>query len=197
MNLEVRKSGMDYFARASGPGSTPGTFKVSAELGDGLNKTAADFRSKKLFDFGFNDPSHIEYSYMGQNRVFEKSGESWTSDSRQMDTVAMQNLIDKLRDLAATRVEDAHAAAPQKGNSTMELSITSSPSVPAATPSKSEPAKAKPEPRVEKVHISPMGKEFSGRRDDEATGYILDASTVTALAEAVNGVRESQPAPKK
>ena len=37
-----------------------GIFKTTAELGEGLAKGLDDFRNKKLFEFGFNQPESVE-----------------------------------------------------------------------------------------------------------------------------------------
>src|SRR5262249_34716689 len=55
--LEVRKAKDDYYAKSS---VTQGVHKVSADLGQALDKKWEDFLDKKLFAFGFNDPAKIE-----------------------------------------------------------------------------------------------------------------------------------------
>ena len=56
--LEVRKDkDNNYYAKSS---AVEGVYKVAADLGDALNKGLDDFRNKKLFDFGFSDPTKIE-----------------------------------------------------------------------------------------------------------------------------------------
>ena len=56
--LEVRKDkDNNYYARSS---AVAGVYKVASDTGEGLNKGLDDFRNKKLFDFGFSDPSKLE-----------------------------------------------------------------------------------------------------------------------------------------
>jgi hypothetical protein len=103
LTLEVRKAKDDYYAKSS---MLEGVYKIAKEVGDGLNKSLDDFRNKKVFDFGFNDPNRIEIKDGGQTKVIEKSGENWTSGGKTMDSISVQNLIDKLRDVAATMFAD-------------------------------------------------------------------------------------------
>jgi len=72
----------------------------SADLADALEKSVDDFRNKKLFDFGFSDPSRVEVKGAG----YSKAGDKWTANGKTMDNASVQTLIDKLRDLAATWV---------------------------------------------------------------------------------------------
>ncbi len=56
--LDVRKDkDKNYYAKSS---AVDGIYKVTADLGDGLDKKVDDFRNKKLFDFGWTDPNKIE-----------------------------------------------------------------------------------------------------------------------------------------
>ncbi len=55
--LQVRKNKDDYYAKSS---AVDGVYKVGSDLGTALDKGVDDFRSKKLFDFGFTDPDKIE-----------------------------------------------------------------------------------------------------------------------------------------
>ena len=98
--LEVRKNKDDYYAKSS---VVEGVHKVPKDLGEGVDKSMDDFRNKKLFDFGFNDPSKIEYKDAGKSASYEKSGDKWTSGGKPMDSTSVQAFIDKLRDLAASK----------------------------------------------------------------------------------------------
>ena len=60
--------------------------KLAGDLGDALkDKSVEDFRNKKLFDFGFNDPSKLDINGVSYDKSKQK-----------------QAIIDKLRDLSAT-----------------------------------------------------------------------------------------------
>ena len=104
--LEVRKDkDKNYYAKSS---AVDGVYKVTADLGDGLDKKVDDFRNKKLFDFGWTDPNKIEIG----KATFEKSGDKWMSGAKQMDAPSVQNVVDKLRDLTAAKFVDVAAAQP-------------------------------------------------------------------------------------
>ena len=63
------------------------------------SNATADFRSRKLFDFGFSDPSKVEV----KGATYTKDGDKWKAGGKVMDNTSVQNLIDKLRDLTATK----------------------------------------------------------------------------------------------
>ena len=165
--LEVRKSKDDFYAKSS---VVEGEHKLSQDFGKMLQKKLDDFRNKKLFDFGFNDPSHIEVKDNGMTRVVDKSGENWTSGGKTMDSVSVQAMIDKLRDLQATKFADSGFTTPQ-----VELTVVS------------DSGK-----RTEKVQIAPAGTNFLAKRDGDATLYQLDAMAVSDLRKAANDVKPSE-----
>ena len=72
--LQVRKNKDDYYAKSS---AVEGVYKVSNELGTGLDKSLDDFRNKKLFDFGFSDPNKIEMHDGARAYSLTKGGEEW------------------------------------------------------------------------------------------------------------------------
>jgi len=167
LTFEVRKVKDDYYAKSS---TMDGAYKITKEIGDGLNKSLDDFRNKKIFDFGFNDPTRIEIKDGAQSKVIEKSGENWTSGGKTMDSISVQNLIDKLRDLAATKFVDSGFTTP-----VLEVTVVSN--------------DAK---RTEKVQIATAGSAFLARRENDSSLYQLEANAVASLREAAAGV---QPAP--
>ena len=172
--LEIRKAKDDYFAKSS---AVEGVYKVSKTLGDGLDKPVDNFRNKKVFDFGFSDPTRIEVTDGGKTSIFDKSGETWTSGGKKMDVTSVQAFIDRLRDLAATKFVDAGFTAPVVTATVL-----------------SNQGKLH-----EKVEIAPAasGGNFLARRDGDASFYELDANAVKELRQAVGDVREAQPEKKK
>jgi len=172
LTFEVRKVKDDYYAKSS---TLDGAYKVTKEIGDGLNKSLEDFRNKKVFDFGFNDPNRIEIKDGGQSKVVEKSGENWTSGGKTMDSISVQNLIDKLRDLAATKFADGVFTTP-----TLELTVVSNDGK-----------------RTEKVQIAATGPNFLARRENDSSLYQLYANTVTGLREAAAGIQPAPPPESK
>ena len=98
--LEVRKNKDDYYAQSS---VVKGIYKISADLGKQLEKPLDDFRNKKVFDFGFSDPTKIEVQQGDTAKVYEKSGQDWKLNGKVTDPRSVQAFIDKLRDLSANK----------------------------------------------------------------------------------------------
>ena len=171
--LEVRKTKTgDYYAKSS---AVEGVYKVGSELGTGLDKSVDDFRNKKLFDFGFNDPAKIEMHDGPKTYLFTKSGENWLAAGKTMDTLSFQSYLDKLRDLSATKFVDSGSSAPG-----MDITVTS------------DAGK-----RVEKVLFSKAGAAYVARRENELSFYELDAKTVEDLEKAASDVKPAQDKSKK
>jgi hypothetical protein len=171
--LEVRKNKDDYYAKSS---AVDGVHKVTADLGTGLDKGLDDFRNKKLFDFGFNDPNKIEMHNNGKTYAFQKTGEDWFSNGKKLDSTSVQSLLDKLRDFSASKfVEFTAVAAPS-----IDLTVTSNDGK-----------------RVEKVLISKQGSDYVAKRETEPSLYGLDAKTVDDLSKAASDVKEAPPPSKK
>jgi hypothetical protein len=172
--LEVRKRGEDYYARSS---SEPGIYKIGKETGESLDKTLDDFRNKKLFDFGFSDPSSVSLKDNEKSYVFRKTGENWANAAgKQMDATSVQSFIDKLRDLTATRFVEYGFTTP-----VIEIAVTSNEGK-----------------RNEKVLISKAANAYFARRDSEpGITYELDTKAVEEMQRAAGDVKEPPPPPKK
>lgn len=169
--LQIRKSKDDYYAKSS---VVEGVYKVPAELGAGVDKSLDDFRNKKLFDFGFNDPGKIDLHADGKNYSFQKSGEDWISGGKKMDSVSVQNLVDKLREVSASKFVDTGFTTP-----TVEVSVTSSEGK-----------------HVEKISFSKSDKSYIARRENEASLYEVDAKNLDDMVRAAGDVKEA-PVKKK
>lgn len=165
--LEVRQDkDKNYFAKSS---AVEGIYKIASDVGDGLNKSLDDFRNKKLFDFGFSDPSKVDV----KGASYTKSGDKWMSGGKNMDNSSVQNLIDKLRDLAATKFVEKGGGQP-----VFEATVTSNGGK-----------------RVEKVTIDKSGDQYFAQREGEPSIYQLDAKSVEDLQKAASDVKEQAPAP--
>lgn len=170
--LEVRRtSGNRYLARSS---AVDGVHLLTNDTGEGFDKTVLDFRTRKLFDFGFTEPSRVEFKDAAGARVFRKEGEDWIEDKKRMDRVGVQSLIDRLRDLTAESFPTAGF-----GNPEIEVSVTTG-------------EKA----TVEKVRISRSGEGYIAQRDGEPPLYALKAEAVNAITNAARDVKEAPPAKK-
>jgi hypothetical protein len=171
--LEVRKNKDDYYAKSS---AVDGVHKVTADLGTGLDKGLDDFRNKKLFDFGFNDPNKIEMHNNGKTYAFQKTGEDWFSNGKKLDSTSVQSLLDKLRDFSASKFVDFTAVAAPS----IDLTVTSNDGK-----------------RIEKVLISKQGTDYVAKRENEPSLYGLDAKIVDDLSKAASDVKEAPPPSKK
>ena len=171
--VEVRKNKDDYYAKSS---AVDGVHKVTADLGTGLDKGLDDFRNKKLFDFGFNDPNKIEMHNNGKTYAFQKTGEDWFSNGKKLDSTSVQSLLDKLRDFSASKFVDFTAVA----TPSIDLTVTSNDGK-----------------RVEKVLISKQGSDYVAKRENEPSLYGLDAKPVDDLTKAASDVKEAPPSSKK
>jgi hypothetical protein len=169
--LEVRRDkDKNCYAKSS---AVEGTYKAASDLADALDKNLDDFRNKKLFDFGFSDPNKVEL----KTATYAKSGDKWLAGTKAMDNTSVQNLIDKLRDLAATKF-------PEKGGGqpVFEAKVTSNDGK-----------------RVEKVVVTKQGDQYFAQRENEPSIYELDSKAVDDLQKAASDVKEPAPpaAPKK
>jgi len=172
--LEIRKNKDDYYAKSN---TVDGVYKVSNDVGTAVDKGLDDFRNKKLFDFAFNEPSKIDLHVNGKAFAFQKGAEDWFSNGKKMDNISVQSLLDKLRDLSASRFIDSGTL----GSPVVDISVTSNDGK-----------------RVEKVLISKEGSDYIAQRENEPALYGLDAKTVDDLSKAASDVKEAQaPAKKK
>jgi hypothetical protein len=163
--LEVRKDkDKNYYAKSS---AVDGAYKIAADLGDATAKSVDDFRNKKLFDFGFTDPNKVEVGTMS----FTKSGDKWMSGSTQMDGPGVQGVVDKIRDLAATKF-------PEKGGGDQFLVVT---------------VISDNNKRTEKVTISKQGDNYFAMRDGEPGIYQLDGKAIDELQKAAAAVKPFTP----
>jgi hypothetical protein len=167
--LEIRQDkDKAYFAKST---VVEGAWKTTPDLGDALAKGLDDYRNKKLFDFGFNDPNKLEL----KGATYTKSGDKWMSGAKTMDNATVQALIDKLRDLSATKFAEKGG-----GAAAFEVAVTSNDGK-----------------RVEKVSITKQGDQYFATREGEPSIYVLDASAVTDLQSIAGAVKEAEPEKKK
>jgi hypothetical protein len=177
--IEVRKVKDDYFAKSS---VVDGVHKVSKDLGTGVDKALDDFRNKKVFDFGFSDPTKIDFKDGARVATYSKSGDKWTSGGKPMDSATIQALVDKLRDLSAAKFVDTGFTLAQ-----VEITVVSNDGK-----------------RTEKVQIAPeAGGKFVAKREGEAAMYEIEGNTIAEMRGVAADVKEaakeetSKPAGKK
>jgi hypothetical protein len=167
--IEIRRDkDKNVFAKSS---TIDGMFKVNADLADAVDKGLDDFRNKKLFDFGFSDPSKVDL----KGASYTKDGDKWKNGAKTMDNTTVQTLIDKLRDLAATKFSEKGGGTPA-----FEATVTSNSGK-----------------RVEKVTITKQGDQYFAQREGEPSIYELDSKSVDDLVKAANDIKEAAPEKKK
>jgi hypothetical protein len=173
--VQKDKDNVDYYAKSSVVG---GVYKVSKDLGTGVDKGLDDFRNKKVFDFGFSDPTKIDFKDGARVASYVKSGDKWTSGGKPMDSTTIQALVDKLRDLSATKFVDTGFTLAQ-----VEITVVSNDGK-----------------RTEKVLIAPeAGGKFIAKREGEAAMYEIEGNTIAELRGVAADIKAetSKPADKK
>jgi hypothetical protein len=170
--LQVRKNKDDYYAKAS---AVAGIYKISSGTAPGLDKSLDDFRNKKLFDFDFADPDNVELHDGPKSYFLTRSGSDWWSNGAKMDAGTVSVLMDKIRDLSASKFVDTGFNAP-----VINLTVTSDGSK-----------------RVEKVVFWKVGDNYLAKRDNEPALYELNASAVTELQKSAADLKPAPPPSKK
>ncbi len=162
--LQVRKDKSDDYAKSS---AVAGVYKVANDLGTGLDKSLDDFRNKKLFDFGFDEPNKIDMHDGSKTYSLMKGGQDWWSNGKKMDDASVQAFIDKFRDLSASKFVDSGFTTPL-----IDLTVASNEGK-----------------RTEKILIAKSGDTYIAKRDGEPSLYQLDAKSVEDLQKAVADVK--------
>ena len=163
--LQVRKNKDDYYAKSS---VVEGIYKVPSSLGQAMDKGLDDFRNKKLFDLGYSDPNKIEIHDGSKSYFLTHGGEDWWNGSGQkLDIGSAQSLIDKVRDLSATKFVDSGFTQPN-----LDLTVISNDNK-----------------RTEKVQIAKSGDKYIARREGEPSLYELDSKTVSDLQKAAEDLK--------
>jgi hypothetical protein len=170
--LQVRKNKDDYYAKST---AVPGIYKITGDVGKDLSNNVDEFRSKKLFDFGFEEPGKVELHDGAKAYFLTKGGPDWWSDGKKMEPASVQSLIDNLRELSASKFLDSGFATPA-----IEITVTSS--------------DAK---RADKVLIAKSGDTYIAKRENEPALYQLDSSAVSELQKLAAAVKPAPAASKK
>ena len=166
--LQVRKDKDTYYAKSS---AVEGTYKVDSSLGQALDQGLDQFRNKNLFDFGHNEPGKIELHNDSKAYFLSKVGPDWWSNGKKMDADSVQDLVAKLRDLAASTFVDSGFA-----NPTIQITVTS------------DDGK-----RVEKLSIAKSGSSYIAKRENEPTLYQVDSTSVDDLQKTADAIKPAVP----
>lgn len=171
-DLQVRKNKDDYYAKSS---AVSGIYKISSGTGPGLDKGLDDFRNKKLFDFGFADPDKVEVHDGSKGLFLLRSDSDWWSNGTKMEENSVRSLIDKIRDLSASKFVDSGFT-----SAVLDLTVTSNDGK-----------------RIEKVSISKNGAAYVAKRENEPALYELDASAVTDVQKSAADLKPAPQSAKK
>lgn len=171
--IEVRKSKENlYLAKSS---SVPGIYKVADELGAVLDKSLDGYRTRKLLDFGFEDPTRIQILAGGKASLLEHKGEDWLLNGKKLDAATVTPLIEGLRSLSALNfVESGFTTA------IFEATVTQS-------DGKS----------IEKIMVSKTGNFRYAKREGDAAEYEIDPKALSDLEAALGGLKEPGAVKKK
>jgi hypothetical protein len=129
-----------------------------------------------LFDLSSNDPNKIEIRDGNKSYFLTRSGQYWWSGSaKKMDPGAVQDLIDKIRDLSASKFVDTGLTfAPS-----IDLTVTSNDGK-----------------RVEKVGMAKLGDNYIAMRENDSTLYQIDAKAIDDLKKSAEDVKPATPPAK-
>jgi uncharacterized protein DUF4340 len=163
-SLDVRKVKDDYYAKSS---VVAGVFKVSSDLGKEVEKSLEDFRNKKIFDFGFSDPTRLEVQQGASTKTLVRSGTDWKLNGQNQDTGSVQAWIDKLRDLSAAKFVATGVTSP-------EATVT---------------VVSNDGKRTEKVDFAKTADGYIARRANQPGLYQLDVKPVNDMLEASRAIK--------
>lgn len=174
--LQLRKSEEKdketYYAKSS---AVAGVYKVDPALAASLDKDLDDFRNKKLFDFGFQDPDKIEMHSGSKSYYLTKGGADWWgATGKKLDPDAAQAFISQLRDLSSTKFPDSGFAGPS-----IEVSVTR------------DGGKL-----IEKISIAKSGADYIARRENDPSLYQLEAGSVDELQKSADALKPAAPTAK-
>ncbi|MBV9760572.1 MAG: DUF4340 domain-containing protein [Acidobacteriaceae bacterium] len=170
-SLDIRKNKDDYYAKSS---VVNGVYKISADLGKEIDKPLDDYRNKKIFDFGFADPTKIDLQQGGSEKAYSRSGSDWKLGGQTMDPGSVQAFIDKLRDLSATKFVTT-------GFTTPAFSVTVT----------SNDGK-----RVEKAEFAKTADGYIVQRENEPSLYQVDGKAADDILGASKAIKPAASAKK-
>jgi hypothetical protein len=173
--LNVRKIGKDYYVKSN---LLDAPYKVSNDLVQQLNKPLDDFRNKKLFDFGYNDPAKIEFRDGAKAYFLTRGGSDWWGpDGKKIEPAGAYSFLEKLRELKADKFVESGFSGPA-----LVIAVTSGNNS-----------------QVERVTLSKNSSAYIAKREDDSSLYQVDSKVVEALQHAASDMKpagEMKPAGK-
>jgi hypothetical protein len=171
-SLEVRQNKDDYYAQSN---TGLGDYKIASDLGQLLAKSVDDFRTKKLFDFGFSDTRKLDLHSPSGDKTYVRAGADWKYNGKNMDAGSVQALVVKLRDLTATAFVTTGF-----GNPSIGITVVSNDGK-----------------RTEHIDIAKVTDGYIAKREGQPTLYKLDSKAVNDILEAASGIKPMASGTKK
>ncbi|HYA18179.1 MAG TPA: DUF4340 domain-containing protein [Bryobacteraceae bacterium] len=169
----VKDKDGSYYAKSN---LDPNAYKVVNDIGEGLDKDAEDFRAKKVFAFGFQDPTKLTINDKTYVKGGSKTEPKWTLNGVQFDPITIEDVFDKLRDASAAELTEKKGGTP-----TLTFDIVYG-----------------DKNHEEKVVFNKDGTTWRAMRgDDPDTVYVVDGKVVEDIQKVVGAIKQYQPPAKK
>jgi hypothetical protein len=169
--LQIRKAKDVYYAKSN---LVDGVYKIDSSLADAVDKKVDDFRNKKLFDFGYSEPTKLEIHSSAKTYSLMRGGQDWWDNGKKMDGDSVRSLMSSLRDLSADKFVDSGFTTPE-----IDATVISNDGK-----------------RVERVQISKSGASYVAKRENDPALYQLTTTAVDDLHKSVDGIKPAPPAAK-
>jgi hypothetical protein len=170
-----------YYAKSS---DLPGVYEAPESLATSLNKELAEYRDRKLYDFGFGDLSRIDVRDGDQRATIERRDGKWllSEGGREIPAERVQALIDAFRNLSAIDFPANDVAAQARyGLSTPVIEAETTLALDGAT--------------TEKVIIAdPSQPQVYAARAGEEPTYEVGKDAVDEIRQAIDAVLAPAPA---
>ena len=170
--LEIRKTKEEAFLGKSS--TVDGVYKIADDFGKSFDKPLDDYRSKRLMDFGYEDPVRIELDFVGKKSVVERKDKDWMLNGKKVDAATLMPFLDALRAFSALKFVP--------GGFTTAASTVS--------------VTQKDGKTVEKLLLAKVGNFIYAKREGETGDYEIDPKTLADLEGALGKVKEPGPAKK-
>ncbi len=170
--LEVRKAKDNtYLAKSA---TVAGVFKVGDDLGKAFDKPLDDYRSKKLTDFGFDDPARVAYESGGKTNTLEHKGDDWLWNGKKADPSTLTASLEALRGRSELRFGEKKFTAPA-----ITITVTH-----------------KDGKTTEKLMVAKVNNYHYVQRNGEIGDYEIDPKTLTDLEATMGKIKEAGAARK-
>jgi hypothetical protein len=164
--LEIRKTKEEAFLGKSSV--VDGVFKIADDFGKSFDKSLDDYRSKRLMDFGYEDPVRIDLNFVGKKSVVERKDKDWILNGKKVEAATLMPFLDALRAFSALKFVPS-------GFTTAASSVS---------------VTQKDGKTVEKLLLAKVGNFLYAKREGEAGEYEIDPKTLADLEDALGKVKE-------